>query len=254
MSEQSLRDLLKRAVPEPPDLDAAAIERRAARKQRNRISVAAGGAAVLAIVAGSAAIAGLARDGGGQLPPSGQTPAVIPWASSSPHPVPPGSITPPLAGEPIHLRLIVHEKARRGEPLKFIVRIANEGSEPVSLEPCPYYRVQYLPRVETGYLNCAQAPDAIPAKSHLDFAMQINVPPRGDAPADLGGTNDLLWQLGGEGAEGETVTTPVKLTMTTPAPDQACPLGGQPGNLSKVGSGFIASWAVFSVDLIPPGD
>jgi hypothetical protein len=213
MSEQRLRDVLRQSVPEAPELDPAAIEGRAARERRNRMSVAAGGAAVLAIVAGTLAMATLAGDDGTQVPPSDQTPTLIPWASSQPgpDPVPQGSVTPPLAGQPIDLQLIVHEQARRGKPLRFIVRIANLGSEPVSLKPCPYYRVQYLPHVETGYLNCAQSPDAIPPESHLDFAMQIDVL---RLERDVGGTYDLLWQLGGEGAEGKTVTTPVELARS----------------------------------------
>ncbi|MFA6299270.1 MAG: hypothetical protein WCS84_16915 [Nocardioides sp.] len=246
MSEQSLRELLRRAVPEPPDLDAATIERRAARERRNYASAAAGGAAVLAIVAASLAIAALAPDDGGELPPSGQTPTVIPWAALTPgpDPVPPGSVTPPLAGEPIDLQLIVDQKARAGEPLAFIVRIANEGSEPVSLDPCPYYRMQYLTTVETGYLNCDRAPDSIPAESHLDFEMQIGSPA---VKPGTGGTYDLLWQFGGEGAEGaegETVTTPVELAPTSnPSPTPTCDL---PRTVSPVGAGFIVELNIFS--------
>lgn len=240
MSEQSLRDLLKRAVPEPPDLDAATIERRGARERRNRVSVVAAGAAVFAIVAGSIAVAALGPNNGGQLPPSGQTPSVIPWASTSPgpDPVPPGSVAPPLAGEPIELQLIVDEPARVGEPLRFIVRIANLGSVPVSLDPCPYYRVQYLTTVETGYLNCGQSPEAIPADGHLDFAMQIGSP----AVKLGGGTYDLLWQLGGEGAEGETVKTPVELARTS-NPSPTCDF---PRTVSPVGAGFVVERNIFS--------
>jgi hypothetical protein len=64
MSEQRLRDLLRQAVPEAPELDPTAIGRLAARQRRNRASVAAGGGAVLAIVAGTLAFAGLAGDEG----------------------------------------------------------------------------------------------------------------------------------------------------------------------------------------------
>lgn len=78
MSEQRLRDLLRQAVPEAPDLDPAAIERRAGRERRNRLSVAAGSAAVFAIVAGTLAIGALARDQGMQVPPSNQS-EVVPW-------------------------------------------------------------------------------------------------------------------------------------------------------------------------------
>ncbi len=243
MSEQNLRDLLKRAVPAAPDLDAATIERRAARERRNRVSVVAAGAAVFAIVAGSFAVATLGPNNDGQSPPSGQTPSVIPWASTppGPDPVPPGSVAPPLAGEPIELQLIVDEPARVGEPLRFIVRIANLGSVPVSLDPCPYYRVQYLTTVETGYLNCDQSPEAIPADGHLDFAMQIGSPA---VKLGTGGTYDLLWQLGGEGAEGETVTTPVELAQT--ASQSATPTCDFPRTISPVGAGFIVELNIFS--------
>lgn len=243
MSEQSLREQLRRAVPEAPDLDAAAIERRAARERRNRMSVVAAGGAVFAIVAGSFGIAALGPNDGGELPPSGQTPSVIPWASTppGPDPVPPGSVTPPLAGEPIDLQLIVEEKARRGEPLKFIVRIANEGSEPVSLDPCPYYRMQYMTTVQTGYLNCDEAPDSIPAEGHLDFAMKIASPA---VKPGTGGTYDLLWQLGGEGAEGETVTAPVELAQTSDP--SATPTCDFPRTVSPVGSDFVVELNIFS--------
>ena len=64
MSEQRLRDLLRQAVPEAPELDPAAIARRAVKARRNRASVAAGGVAVLAIVAATLAVAGLTGDDG----------------------------------------------------------------------------------------------------------------------------------------------------------------------------------------------
>lgn len=50
MSEHELADLLRRAVPEAPDLDTAAIRRRARRQQRGRAAVA-GAASVLVVVA-----------------------------------------------------------------------------------------------------------------------------------------------------------------------------------------------------------
>lgn len=70
MSEQRLRDLLRQAVPEAPELDPAAIGRRAVRERRNRASVAAGGAAVLAIAAGTMVVAGLVGDDGARQAPS----------------------------------------------------------------------------------------------------------------------------------------------------------------------------------------
>lgn len=213
MSDRRLRALLRQAVPEAPDLDGAAIAGRAARERRQRRAAIAGASAVSVVVAGTFAVATLARDDRDRVPPGDPAPTPIPWTSSppGPGPVPEGSVTPPLAGRPLDLRLIVREQARPGEPLRFVVRITNLGAEPVPLTPCPYYRVQYLPHVESGYLNCAAAPDAIPAHGHLDFAMQIEVL---RVKQDLGGRYDLLWQLGGEGAEGRTVTTPVELART----------------------------------------
>jgi len=97
---------------------------------------------------------------------------------------------------PISLQLLTSGRAVKGERYKFVVRISNSSDAPVPLTPCPYYRVQYLPQVEGGYLNCAAAPDAIPAGGHVDFAMEMGVL-QGDP--ELGGTYDLLWQLAARG-------------------------------------------------------
>lgn len=78
MSEQRLRDLLRQAVPQAPDLDPAAIERRAVRERRNRASVAA----VLTIVVGTLAFAGIAGDDGAR--PSASDVATRPSASDKP--------------------------------------------------------------------------------------------------------------------------------------------------------------------------
>ncbi|GAB2458779.1 hypothetical protein GCM10027062_43310 [Nocardioides hungaricus] len=82
MSEQRLRDLLRQAVPEAPDPDPAAIGRRAVRERRNRASVAAGGAAALAIVVGTLALAGLTGDDGTR--PSPNDVATRPSANDKP--------------------------------------------------------------------------------------------------------------------------------------------------------------------------
>lgn len=93
MSEQRLRDLLQQAVPDAPELDPAAIGRRAVRERRNRVSVAAEAAAVLAIVAGTLAFAGLPGDDGGRPPPgdvaSQPAPSEKPDGQLSPYDVPP---------------------------------------------------------------------------------------------------------------------------------------------------------------------
>lgn len=243
MSEQNLRASLRRAVPEPPDLDAAALRRRAARMRRNRISVASAGVALLGVTL-LAATATLAPDGTGHSPAGDRTPTVIPWASSppAPDPMPPGSPVP-LAGEPIEVQLIVEQRARRGQRLSFIARIANTGAEPVSLDPCPYYRARYLQHVETGSLNCDRAPDSIPAHGHLDFEMQIAVPA---ALGSAAGDHELSWQLGGEGAEGETATAMVELTGAAGASAlPTCHLVAL-GKASSVGAGFVVELNIMS--------
>ncbi|MCR6031227.1 hypothetical protein GGQ22_07185 [Nocardioides sp. zg-579] len=108
MSEQSLRDLLKRAVPEAPDLDVAALERRAARERRNRMSVAAGGAVVVAIVAGSLALTTLTLDDG--RPPSPSEIATEPPTASdvldgpvAPYDPPPCPARLPVPAESSHV-------------------------------------------------------------------------------------------------------------------------------------------------------
>ncbi|MGW1886090.1 hypothetical protein [Streptomyces sp. NPDC001970] len=94
-----------------------------------------------------------------------------------------------------------------GQRYHFTVRLANTGARPISLHPCPRYRVQMAKLVESGYLNCAGAPDAIPPGTHLDFAMQI-----GTLSSPYGPAADLTWHLGSEGTEGAgaTVRVPIK--------------------------------------------
>jgi hypothetical protein len=121
---------------------------------------------------------------------------------------------PPLAGAPIALKLLAGAgAAKQGQVFKFAVRIANTGDQPVSLQPCAAYRVQYLPHVETGLLNCSAAPPAIPAHGHVDFEMQERVPNLGKPT--VGGHYTLLWQLGGEGYEGKTVRATLRLEPQT---------------------------------------
>jgi hypothetical protein len=71
--------------------------------------------------------------------------------------------------------------------LRLIVGLHNPGAEPVSLDPCPVYRLAYG---ESGTvveinneLNCQAAPDEIPAGGRLLFAAELALPseevPRG---------------------------------------------------------------------------
>jgi hypothetical protein len=152
------------------------------------------------------------HDSGGTTHAATQTGSEpVPWKSiqvtdGQPH-------QPPLAGAPITLTLLADGDARQGQSFKFAVRIANTGDQPVSLQPCPAYRVQYLPHIETGMLNCNEAPSAIPPHAYVDFKMRVHVLTLGRP--DIGGHYTLLWQLGGEGYEGKTVKTNVRLDPHT---------------------------------------
>ena len=71
--------------------------------------------------------------------------------------------------------------------LRVVVELRNTGAEPVSLAPCPVYRLAYG---ESGTvvdisneLNCAASPDEIPAGGQVLFAAELGLPgdevPRG---------------------------------------------------------------------------
>lgn len=62
MSEEHLRALLRRAVPDAPAIDTTGIGTRAARERRRRLATVGGVAAVLVVTAGGLAISGLPRD------------------------------------------------------------------------------------------------------------------------------------------------------------------------------------------------
>jgi hypothetical protein len=130
----------------------------------------------------------------------------VPWVSTSAPPLDVDRLSTPLAGQPVAVTLMVREPGRHGERLHFTVRLTNAGNRPIPLQPCPHYRVQLIKVVESGYLNCAAAPSAIPAKGHVVFAMTVRV----NAPPPLVvGRGELLWQLGGEGTEGATAVAEI---------------------------------------------
>ena len=71
MSEQRLRDLLRQAVPEAPDLDPAATRLRAQRERRSRAAALGAAAAVVVVVAGTVAFASLSGGDGPRPAPRG---------------------------------------------------------------------------------------------------------------------------------------------------------------------------------------
>lgn len=97
MSEQRLRDLLQQALPEAPDLDPAAVGRRAERARRRRLAVVAGGAAAVMAIAVSPVVLAQLTESDGRLAPLID---VAPTATQQPQgPVSPYDAAPcPTAG------------------------------------------------------------------------------------------------------------------------------------------------------------
>ena len=94
----------------------------------------------------------------------------------------------PAAPSPLTAELVeLPEAAPFDGTLHVVVELRNTSGEPVSLAPCPVYRLAYG---ESGTvvdihneLNCAASPDEIPAGGHVLFAAELGLPgdevPRG---------------------------------------------------------------------------
>jgi hypothetical protein len=148
-----------------------------------------------------------AADRGPAAVPSEPPAQPVPWR---PIPAQPLSSVP-LADDPVSVRLVMddHPHTKQGTRFAFVVRLLNRGGHAVPLTPCPAYRVQFNKVVEVGTLNCAEAPSRIPSHGHIDFDMQVWVQRRGWAI--LPQVEELLWQLGGEGYEGQFARTDVRM-------------------------------------------
>jgi hypothetical protein len=83
------------------------------------------------------------------------------------------------------------ERAPFDGTLQVVVELSNPSPDPVSLDPCPVYRLAYG---ESGTvvdihneMNCAAAPDEIPAGGALRFAAELDLP-REEIPRGFEGT------------------------------------------------------------------
>jgi hypothetical protein len=92
----------------------------------------------------------------------------------------------------LHARLEgVPATVRAGEPLDYIVELANTGAADVTFDPCPAY-AEILGGARADYrLNCAAAA-VIPAGGSVRFAMRLDV--GADVPS---GPAKMLWSLHG---------------------------------------------------------
>jgi Domain of unknown function (DUF4232) len=115
---------------------------------------------------------------------------------------------PPQPPEPwptLRARLAgVPATVRAGEPLDYVVELANTGTADVTLDPCPAY-AQALGGARADYrLNCAAAA-VIPAGGSVRFAMRLDVGP--DVPS---GPAKMLWSLHGSVVAAGTGVTVIR--------------------------------------------
>lgn len=79
----------------------------------------------------------------------------------------------------LRVTLELPEEAIPGKPLRYLVRVANPTTSPISLNPCPAYQTVFgwsdtestSTFSGTGRLNCDAAPDALTAGEELVFEM-----------------------------------------------------------------------------------
>jgi len=90
---------------------------------------------------------------------------------------------------------------RAGQPLDYVVELANTGTADVTFDPCPAY-AEVLGGARADYrLNCAAAA-VIPAGGSVRFAMRLDV--GADVPS---GPAKLVWSLHGSVVAAGTVVT-----------------------------------------------
>lgn len=103
----------------------------------------------------------------------------VPW-NNFPAPPPESPLVATLEDVP--------NKVSVQEPLAFTVHLANPGSEPVALDPCPVYEATYGESATvtwfTNQFNCDDAPEEIPAGGELRFDVEM---PLSDIPAGFPG-------------------------------------------------------------------
>jgi hypothetical protein len=133
---------------------------------------------------------------------------VIPWRQTASVDVKDAEASS-FGKDSVRLELVANNQASKGERYQFVVVVHNTTTHAISMHPCPTYRVQYLLIVETGHLNCQDAPAEIPGGSQLKLEAEVGVQ---DIPEVRGGSYPLLWQFGGEAHEGATAVAQIGLT------------------------------------------
>lgn len=217
MTEVELQNMFSTLTRQPvPSRYAAGSARVTSRGRRRSRRIAVAGVAAGTIAAVTVGALVLDSDGS-RAQPVEPTSVVVPWKNLTPGPndgtVKQDLTINPLSGKPVAASLILPPYQPDGSGrYSFTVRLSNRGAEPLPLEPaCPFYRTAFETEVESGYLNCADAPSAIPVGGHVDFAMQVPAQARGVGPYRV------TWDLGAmthewAGARGE-------VTWGEPLPD-----------------------------------
>ncbi len=115
--------------------------------------------------------------------------------SDAPKPTPEqAQLTPVLRNLP--------RRIKPGDDLRYVVELRNPTEDDVSLDPCPVFYQAYgesgTAYFGPGFLNCEDAPPAVPAGGSIRFEMVLPLP---NKPV----SGSLIWYLGGSGAGTEPV-------------------------------------------------
>ena len=94
-----------------------------------------------------------------------------------------------------------------GRDLRYVVELRNPTDDDVSLDPCPAFYQAYgesgTAYFGPGFLNCEDAPLAVPAGGAVRFEMILELPKRFDGRTYFAGS--LIWYLGTSGQSTEAV-------------------------------------------------
>ncbi len=119
-----------------------------------------------------------------------------------------GSTEPPMARAPDVVRLKVGlslpTSVRGGESMTFVVSLSNPSSSPVSLAPCPGYRLEFTGPGIVKFVAMSLALNCDTIRT-IDAGQSVGYEIRATVPADVSGRARVSWGLVplGEGASGQ---------------------------------------------------
>lgn len=198
--KRALREALD-PIEAPTSIPATVVKRARTRRTAYNALVSLGAVALIAL--GATSVMSLRSS---DLDPA--TTEVVPYEQRPlREPDPDQDDWPPLSAEQQALEPIFHDvptAVKLGDDIRYVVELRNNSDEEASLDPCPAFFSSWgesaTAYFEFGYLNCDDAPAAIPAQSSVRFEMVLPLPPDLDGLKMFTGT--LGWRL--EGSNGSS--------------------------------------------------